>query len=333
MSQTPLLRESDQRFQIMADSAPVMIWVADTAKAGTYFNDGWLRFRGRSLAEEVGSGWSLGVHPDDLQDLWDTYATSFDAHWPFRMEYRLMRHDGVYRWMLNTGTPLYGEDGAFQGYIGSCIDVTEMKESHQQLTQLVKEKEALFKELHHRVKNNLQMIIGYVTLRLSTAESPEAVGVLKQVVERITSLALIHQQLLADENANEIDFATFLRGLTDSMQSVEARPDVHLSLDADPVRLRVEKAMPLALLANELLSNCYRHAFADRREGHIDVRLRQTGEDVSLTVADDGMGFTPDVTGKGGFGLTLVDLLAGQAGGAVDIDQGAGVRATVTFQG
>jgi PAS domain S-box-containing protein len=321
------------RFRIMADSAPVLIWVADTTKACTYVNEGWLRFRGRTLAEEVGSGWSLGVYPDDLQECWDTYSGSFDAHWPFRIEYRLLRHDGVYRWVLNTGTPLYGDDGSFQGYIGSCIDVTEMKESHQQLTRLVKEKEALFKELHHRVKNNLQMIIGYVTLKLSTAETPEAAGVLKQVVQRITSLALIHQQLLADENADEIDFAHFLRGLTDSMQSVEARSDIEVSLAADPVRLRVEKAMPLALLANELLSNCYRHAFPQRRQGRIDVRLQQIGEDVSLTVADDGTGFDIDVTGKGGFGLTLVDLLAGQAGGHVDIARGDGVRATVTLQG
>jgi two-component sensor histidine kinase len=173
------------------------------------------------------------------------------------------------------------------------------------------------------------MIISYVTLRLSSAKTPEAVAVLKQVVERVTSLALIHQQLVSDGNVNEIDFAIFLRGLTDTMQSVEARPQVKLSLEADPVRLRLEKAMPLALLVNELLSNCYRHAFPNDRDGRIEVRLQKHGMGLVLRVSDDGPGFDAQSCGKGGFGLTLVELLAGQIGSEVVFDRTGGVTVTL----
>lgn len=332
MSATVPRPDAETRFRIMADCAPVMIWMAGLDKACTYFNGGWLRFRGRTLEEELGEGWAEGVHPDDRAECMEIYGSSFDARQPFRMEYRLRRHDGEYRWVLDSGTPLRGDDGTFKGFIGSCIDVTELRESHHELSRLVGEKEQLLKELHHRVKNNLQMIIGYVTLRLSTAKTPEALAVLRQVVERITSLALIHQQILSDGDAGAIDFSAFLRGLIGAIQSVEARPEIRVTLDADPVRLQVEKAMPLALLCNELLSNCYKHAFPDAREGRIAVRLDRIGEGLCLVIADDGAGFAPEPAQQSGFGLKLVDLLARQAGGQVDFDHHAGVSATVTLE-
>jgi PAS domain S-box-containing protein len=120
------LRESEARFRNMADSAPVMIWLAGTDKLCTFFNKQWLDFTGRSLDRELGNGWAEGVHPDDLERCLATYQSSFDARRSFQMEYRLRRADGQYRWLLDTGTPLYRE-GEFAGYIGSCTDVTEQK--------------------------------------------------------------------------------------------------------------------------------------------------------------------------------------------------------------
>src|SRR5262249_53915356 len=132
-----LLKEPDSRFRLMADGAPVMLWICDADKRFTYFNEGWLRFTGRSETQETGLGWTEGVHPQDLREYLDTFSAAAEARQPFRMEFRLRRHDGDYRWVLNTGTPLYGSDGAFQGFVGSCIDVTELKESREQLTRLV----------------------------------------------------------------------------------------------------------------------------------------------------------------------------------------------------
>src|SRR5205809_1213390 len=121
------LRESEARFRAMADTAPVMIWVSGADKLCTFFNKGWLDFTGRTLEEELGNRWAEGVDREDLDRCVSTYENSFNARQPFTMEYRLRRSDGEYRWVLDTGTPRFAPDGAFLGYIGSCIDITERK--------------------------------------------------------------------------------------------------------------------------------------------------------------------------------------------------------------
>jgi diguanylate cyclase (GGDEF)-like protein/PAS domain S-box-containing protein len=127
------LRESEARFRELSDAAPVLIWMSGLDKTCDYFNRGWLEFTGRTLAEEQGDGWAEGVHPDDKARCLETYARSFDAREPFRMEYRLRRHDGEYRWLLDTGRPRFDGQGDFLGFIGSCIDITEMKQAELEL--------------------------------------------------------------------------------------------------------------------------------------------------------------------------------------------------------
>jgi PAS domain S-box-containing protein len=124
----------------LIDSAPVMMWTADGHKLCNYFNRSWLEFTGHSLEHECGRGWTAGVHPDDLDQCLKTYIDHFDRRKPFRMEYRLKRRDGVYRWILGTGIPQTDENTMFIGYIGSCIDITEMKEAEVQLERRVEER-------------------------------------------------------------------------------------------------------------------------------------------------------------------------------------------------
>ncbi|MEM7552534.1 MAG: PAS domain S-box protein [Cyanobacteria bacterium P01_A01_bin.84] len=119
------LQESEARFRSMADTAPMMIWVAGKDKLCNYFNASWLEFTGHSLEEEVNNGWLERVHPDDREHCLNIYTNAFDTHQPFSMEYHLLRYDNEYRWMLNKGTPRFDADGNFAGYIGSCIDITE----------------------------------------------------------------------------------------------------------------------------------------------------------------------------------------------------------------
>ncbi len=144
------LLESEARFRAMADSAPVLIWVAGIDQAYTWFNQSWLEFTGRRMEQEIGNGWLEGVHPDDYRRCLEIYRNAFARRATFRMEYRLKRHDGKYCWLLDSGVPRFASSGEFTGYIGSCIDVSEnkaaleaLRDSEQMLHEKMDEQRAL----------------------------------------------------------------------------------------------------------------------------------------------------------------------------------------------
>ena len=137
------LRESEQRFRVIADAAPMLVWMSGTDKLCHFFNKGWLAFTGRSLEQELGNGWTEGVHPDDLERCLRTYTTAFDAREVFEMEYRLRHCSGRYRWVFDRGIPRFDANGTFEGYIGSLIDVDERRQAEDSL----RESEARFRML------------------------------------------------------------------------------------------------------------------------------------------------------------------------------------------
>jgi PAS domain S-box-containing protein len=137
------LRESEQRFRSTANAAPVLIWMSAKDKKCTWFNQRWLDFVGREMEQELGDGWCDNLHPADFDRALDTYHAAFDARRPYEMEYRLQRDDGAWRWLLERGTPNIGPGGEFEGYIGTCIDITEHRETLEQL----RESRARFKTL------------------------------------------------------------------------------------------------------------------------------------------------------------------------------------------
>src|SRR5438477_10374789 len=129
------LRESEERFRSVADAAPVLIWMSGMDKLCTFFNKPWLKFTGRGLEQELGNGWAEGVHPDDLQKCLEVYTQAFDARQPFVMQYRLRRNDGEYRWVSDQGVARHTAEGEFAGYIGSCLDVTELMRKEEALRE------------------------------------------------------------------------------------------------------------------------------------------------------------------------------------------------------
>jgi PAS domain S-box-containing protein len=142
------MTESEELLKLVANSAPVLVWISDTDKLCTYLNQRWLNFTGRPLEAELGNGWAEGVHPDDLQRCLHTYEQAFDRREEFNMEYRLRRYDGEYRWVLDTGVPRYKEDGSFAGYIGSCLDTTDQK----QAAEVMRKSEERFRLAAHAGK-------------------------------------------------------------------------------------------------------------------------------------------------------------------------------------
>jgi PAS domain S-box-containing protein len=145
------LRESEKRFRIVADAAPVLIWMSGVDKLCTFFNKPWLEFTGRSLEQEIGNGWAEGVHPDDLQKCLDVYTESFDARKPFVMQYRLRRYDGEYRWVSDQGVARYNPNGKFAGYIGSCVDVTDLIKKDEALREFEERVVLAAEATHHGV--------------------------------------------------------------------------------------------------------------------------------------------------------------------------------------
>ena len=137
-----VLRESEEHFRLLADTAPVLIWQSGKDKLCTYFNKPWLDFTGRSIEQELGDGWAEGVHPEDFQKCLDTYTQSFDRREQFRMEYRLRHHDGQYRWIVDIGVPRFNQDGSFAGYIGIGVDISERKLAEDQLREYERAVEA-----------------------------------------------------------------------------------------------------------------------------------------------------------------------------------------------
>jgi len=120
-------------YEALVEQSPILSWRANTEALCDYFNDRWLSFRGRTMEQEYGNGWAEGVHPDDFDRCLKIYLDNFNSKYIFEMEYRLKRHDGVYRWIFDRGVPFYDEAGDFAGFIGSCIDVTERVDAQEAL--------------------------------------------------------------------------------------------------------------------------------------------------------------------------------------------------------
>lgn len=150
-------KESEIHFKNIADNVPVLIWLSDTEKLCYYFNKGWLEFTGRTIEQETGNGWAEGIYPEDVENCLTAYNTSADARQEFYMEYRLKRHDGVYRWISHKGVPRYTAGGTFIGYAGGCMDIQEQKNFAQELEKKVAERTIELKKLNDylQLKNNI----------------------------------------------------------------------------------------------------------------------------------------------------------------------------------
>ncbi|MBC8137776.1 MAG: GAF domain-containing protein [Fibrella sp.] len=167
-------REAEGRFQFMANSAPVLVWTSGTDAKYDWFNEPWLTFTGRTMEQEIGDGWAEGVHPDDFDHCLKIYLDSFGVHHPFSMEYRLRRNDGEYRWLLDNGVPVFDGDRTtssnFKGYIGSCMDITEIKQAQIERERLVVE----LREASLRQRRFLkEMLAGFTEGRLRLCFAPD----------------------------------------------------------------------------------------------------------------------------------------------------------------
>lgn len=319
---------SDSMFRELADNAPVMIWRSGVDKLCDWFNKPWLDFTGRTMEQEVGYGWADGVHPEDLSRCVAIYESSFDARQPFSMTYRLRRHDGEYRWVLDNGAP-YTREEEFAGYFGSCVDVTDQREALDRLNAAIEQRDATISEVYHRVKNNLQQVEGLIAVESATLSDPAAASSLRAVSGRVHAMGAVHKMLMKSQSLTRIRSDAFLGDLCADIAlatGAEAR-GIAIGVEADPRDLDVDRAIALGLVVNELVTNSLKHAFPDGRAGRIRVRFGHIGADCTvLEVSDDGVGIPagaadPDSRRSG---FRLVRGFAGQLGARLVVDPGPG---------
>jgi PAS domain S-box-containing protein len=305
------LRASERRFRMLADAAPIFIWMAGPDKRCTFVNRRWLEFRGRTFDEEAGWGWSEGIHADDAARARRTFDDAFDARQSFRMEYRLLRHDGAYRWLLDYGVPINDEDGTFVGFLGSCVDITPRRLAEQQREDLLareraaraqavrlsRVKDEFLGTLSHELRTPLNAILGWTQV-LRRGGRPEHLAPALEVIDRnartLTQLVddlldvseivtgrlrlqteRIHIDGILDDVLRAVKPAADARGLRLVCDVQPGTPPVM----GDPARLRQ--------VAWNLVSNA--------------VKFTPHGGDISIRIAraDGHVGFSVEDTGEG----------------------------------
>jgi PAS domain S-box-containing protein len=358
-------RDGETLFRTMADTAPVMIWMSDAEKRGTFFNKGWLDFTGRALAEELGEGWTQSVHPEDLGRCLTVCGRAFRERRPFTIDYRMRRGDGQYRWVLDNGVPRHDADGTFLGYIGSCIDITERREAELESA---------------RQRNELAHLSRVAVLgELSGALAHE----INQPLAAILSNAQAAQRLLARQPADLDEIRTILRDVVDDdlrarevisrmrllMQKGEVRQqpvdlnavvrDVLRLVNSDLLLQEVAAHADLArdlppvsgdgvqiqqVLLNLILNGCHAMNGAEAAERKLVLRtVAADGDGVLVSVSDRGAGIPPgDVervfdpfftthAGGMGLGLAVCRSIIGAHGGKLWATNNEGAGATFHF--
>ena len=355
------LEESESRFRLLADQTPAMLWLADESRAQTYFNRSWLDFTGRTMEQEIGDGWTAGVHPEDFAHCLAAYASAFEQREPFETEFRLRRYDGDYRWVFNRGRPRYDADGRFAGYIGAALDVTDRKAAEEALGHADRRRNEFLAMLAHELRNPLAPIRNAIQIMARVAGGQDRrVDHARDVIDRQSA----HLTRLIDDllEVSRIDsgkitlrrervvIQDIVRKAVEAQQALVAErrqtldlrlPDARVYVNADATRL------------TQAFGNVINNAAKFSPEGgRIEVSMTLRDAHVDVTVADNGVGIEPallphlfDLFNQGadierragtglGLGLSIVQRLVQLQGGDVRAESagpGHGSRFTVTL--
>ncbi|SOE01674.1 PAS domain S-box protein [Caenispirillum bisanense] len=295
------LMESEERFRRLADTAPVMIWVTDDSGWCTYLNRRWYEFTGQTIEDGEGFGWLDATHPADHEAAEVAFRDALAAHEGLRLEYRLRRADGTYRWVIDAAVPRFGADGSFLGHIGSVFDIDDRREAEERQALLAR-------EVDHRARNALAVVQAVV--RLTPADSPEAY---REAIEgRIAALARAHG-LLATARWTGGD----LRRLAeDELAPYLDAAAERATLDGPAVTLAPDAVQPVAMILHELATNAVKHGALSGPTGRVAVAWHM-GEDgdLRLTWEETGGPPVPGAPSRRGFGSGMIQRAARQLRG------------------
>jgi PAS domain S-box-containing protein len=306
------LQESQQRFQAMADTAPVMIWMSGPDKLRTFFNKQWLEFTGKTLEQEQGDGWADGVHNNDLEHCLRTHVSGFDARLPFSVEYRLRRANGTYGWIFDTGVPRYTPGGEFTGYIGSCVDITDRILAERGVADLSgrlisaqeDERSRISRELHDDFSQRLALLA--IQIGQASQSLPDAEKVLSKSLhamwERTTELAADIHKMSHQLHSSKLQHLGLLPAAKSLCEEIGKQHRIQIEfLHRDmPEEISPDMALCFFRIVQEALNNIVKHSGATQAH----VAFVATPSLIRLRIVDAGAGFDPtSMAARGGLGL------------------------------
>jgi len=330
-----LIREREQRFRMTGELIPYGVWSADTAGQFTYCSDSFLTLLDLTLEECAGFGWMKRLSPEDAErtknDWIETVRTG--GFWDY--EYRIFDKAQTEHFVLSRGSPLHDSTGKITSFVGIHLDITDRRQYENQLEQSLREKEVIIKEVHHRVKNNMQVISGFLQLQSNYIRDPESAEKLNECQRRVRSMALVHEKLYQSRHLGFINVAEYIRTLVAELQEAYVvQADIRFEVEVDTVNINLDTAIPCGLIINELLTNALKYAFKERSSGTVAISLHLSPDHrFTLQVSDDGIGLPAkfDLGSTATLGMQLVQVLVRQLGGEIAIVSRNGTSFVITF--
>jgi PAS domain S-box-containing protein len=325
------LKASEQRLLLFIEHAPAAIAIFDRDMRYLAASGRWIDDYHLSGKDIIGQS-HYAIFPEITEGWKAVHRAGMAGEVTCNEEDRFERADGSVQWLRWEVHPWKEANGGVGGIIIMSEDITERKEAELSIQSSLREKEVLLREIHHRVKNNLQVISSLLNMqsgRLTDSATREA---LQESRNRVRSMALVHERLYRSGNLARIDFAMYLQDVTGELHRSYEASHVRLECTTEPVQMDIDMAVPCGLIVNELVSNALKHAFPDGRQGRITVSLKKVDDThAELAVADDGVGLPGgfDVQRVQTMGMTILHALVGQLDARLSIDAAPGSRFTI----
>ncbi|MEP6489371.1 PAS domain S-box protein [Microcoleus vaginatus GB2-A3] len=333
------IRENEERFRQLAENSQDCFWLisaefTDLLYLSPAYDQIWARSREGLYADPL--KFMEWVHPEDKPLLQEAIRRVLQGE-STSTEYRFFRSDGTMHWLCDRAFPIYDESGKIYRIAGIGEDISDRKFTEARIQAALREKEVLLKEIHHRVKNNMQIISSLLQLQAQYIEDEPTLALFEESQTRIHSMALIHEQLYQSENLDRIALSPYVENLVANLyQSFGCgNTPIQFNIKVDPIYLNIETAIPCGLIINELVSNSLKYAFVSSLYGEISIKFHEINNNqFHLTIQDNGCGFPADfdVENTETLGLRLVRMLAYQLEASIAIDSQRGTCYTLIFQ-
>lgn len=332
------LRESEEKYRTIIEKIEDGYYEVDLSGNFTFFNDSLCRIQGYSRDELMGMNYKHYLDDDNAKRVFKTFSEVYRTGKPAKaFDWEIIRKDGSKRFIEDSIALMCDASGKPAGFMGIVRDITERRRTEDKIRESLEEKEILLKEIHHRIKNNFQIITSLLRLQEGGFKDRELLDIYQTSQNRIRAMALVHERLYQSDDLARIDFDNYIRKIATELHQVFLVDPKRIVLDikAEKVQLGIDKAIPLGLIMNELLTNAIKYAFPKRlrRKGKIVISLAQKDDIIELIFSDNGVGMPEgfDIHKTGTLGMKLISLLTNQLDGEVQVYRGEGTKITVSF--